>query len=157
MSTEQYIHSDTKQYGTFRLGGQVFGVELLRMREIIRVTEITRIPRAEDCVEGVINLRGSVIPIVNLRRRFDMPHKAFDKETRIINIEINNLVIGFVVDAIGQVYRLPGGALEPPPAVAASVDSQYIAGVANCGEEILVVLDVDRLLSAETLFSLAQV
>lgn len=157
MSTEQYIHSDTKQYGTFRLDGQIFGMDLLRMREIIRITEITRVPRAEEFVEGVINLRGSVIPIVNLRRRFSMSDRAFDKETRIINIEIDGLIIGFIVDAIGQVYRLPLGAIEPPPAVAAAVDTDYIAGVANFAETILVVLDVDKLLSAETLLNLSQV
>ena len=155
MSQSLNAGSDVMQIGTFRLGQQLFGIDLLKMREIIRPVEITRIPQAEDFVEGVINLRGAVIPVINMRKRFKMPPLANNKETRIINIEIDDLVVGFLVDAIGQVYRLPVNSIEPSPAVMASVNTEYIKGIANTEEFMLVILDTEQLISLETLQQLA--
>jgi purine-binding chemotaxis protein CheW len=155
MSQSLNSRGDILQIGTFRLGQQLFGIDLLKMREIIRPVEITRIPQAEDFVEGVINLRGAVIPVINLRKRFRMPPLPNSKETRIINIEIDDLVVGFLVDAIGQVYRLPAGSIEPSPAVMSSVNTEYIKGIANTEEFMLVILDTEQLISMETLQQLA--
>lgn len=155
MSQNLNAGSDVMQIGTFRLGQQLFGIDLLKMREIIRPVEITRIPQAEDFVEGVINLRGAVIPVINMRKRFKMPPLPNNKETRIINIEIEDLVVGFLVDAIGQVYRLPINSIEPSPAVMASVNTEYIKGIANTEEFMLVILDTEQLISIETLQQLA--
>ena len=151
MSSGIMAQSGSIQCGTFTLGTQVFGVDILRMREIIRPIDITRVPRAESFMEGVINLRGLVIPVISLRARFGMPTRPFDKETRIINIELADIVAGFIVDSIGHVHRLPANSVEPPPAVTASVEARYIAGICNTGERLLVILNVDELVSAETL------
>lgn len=144
------------QFGTFTLGSQLFGVHILQMREIIRPIEVTKVPKATDIIEGVINLRGEVIPIVSLRARFGMPPKSFDKETRIINIDIENIVVGFIVDTIGHVHTLDQSTIEQPPAVVASVDSEYISGIAKLTDRLLILLNVEKLVPIETLQSFVQ-
>ena len=151
MSADLSINNDTVQFGTFTLKTQVFGVDLLRMREIIRPVAITRVPHAKEFVDGVINLRGRVIPVISLRARFNMPRKPFDSETRIINIEIGNAIVGFIVDSIGHVHRLPLSSIEPPLAVTSSVDSDYIEGISNTDGQMLIILDVDKLVFAKDL------
>lgn len=155
MSSE-HSSSQKLQYGTFTLGSQLFGVNILQMREIIRPIEVTKVPKATDIIEGVINLRGSVIPIVSLRARFGMPPKNFDKETRIINMDIDNIIVGFIVDTIGHVHTLDQSVIEQPPAVVASVDSEYISGIAKLTDNLLVILNVEKLVPLETLQSFVQ-
>lgn len=150
------IQNDAIRFATFFLEGQVFGVDILRMREVIRPVEITKVPPAESFVEGVINLRGVVIPVISLRALFDMPAKPLGKETRIINMEIDAMVVGFIVDSIGHGYSVPANAIKPAPAVAAAVDVEYIAGIANVDDTLLVILDVDKLVAMEILQEFAQ-
>ena len=145
------------QFGTFTLDSQFFGVDILRMREIIRPIDITRVPRAEEFMEGVINLRGKVIPIIDLRRRFGLDSKGHDKHTRIIVIEINNMIVGFVVDSVSEVLRIPAGTVEPPPPVVAGVESEYISGVGKLQDRLLILLDLDKLLSNEDMEALSQI
>lgn len=137
------------QLVTFSIGGEEFGVNILKVQEIIRTMEITKVPRAPEFVEGVINLRGKVIPIIDLRRRFGLAPKAHDKNTRIIVIEINNIIVGFVVDAVSEVLRIPASTVEPPPPVVAGVDSDYISGVGQLQDRLLIMLDLDKLLSSD--------
>ena len=144
------------QLGTFCLGEEEFGVDILKLREIIRIMPITKVPCADGFVEGAINLRGSIIPIINMRARFNMAAKSFDRQTRIINMEVNGLIVGFIVDSVGQVRRIPAKMVEPPPPVIASVDSEYIIGVSNFNERLLILLDIDKLISSELLESLQQ-
>ncbi|MDL2290626.1 chemotaxis protein CheW [Desulfovibrio sp. OttesenSCG-928-F20] len=144
------------QIGTFTLESQFFGVDILRMREIIRPVDITKVPQAEQCMEGVINLRGTVIPVISLRARFGMPRKPFDKETRIINMEIGNTIVGFIVDSIGHVQRVPAGSIEPAPPVILSVESEYILGITRVNDELFTVLDMDKLVAGDTLRNFAQ-
>jgi purine-binding chemotaxis protein CheW len=145
------------QLVTFSIGEEEFGVDILKVQEIIRTMEITKVPRAQAFVEGVINLRGKVIPIIDLRRRFGLSSKAHDKHTRIIVIEINNMIVGFVVDSVSEVLRIPSGTVEPPPPVVAGVDSEYISGVGKLQDRLLILLDLDKLLSSEDLDALSQV
>ena len=141
---------DLLQMVTFKIGEEEFGVDILRVQEIIRIMEITRVPKAPHFVEGVINLRGRVIPIIDLRRRFGLTAREHDKDTRIIVIEINNMIVGFVVDAVHEVLRIPADTVEPPPpAVMGGVDSEYIKGVGKLDDRLLILLDLDRLLSQE--------
>ena len=135
------------QLVTFSIGDEEFGVNILKVQEIIRTMEITKVPRAPEFVEGVINLRGKVIPIIDLRRRFGLAPKAHDKNTRIIVIEINNIIVGFVVDAVSEVLRIPASTVEPPPPVVAGVESDYISGVGQLQDRLLIMLDLDKLLS----------
>lgn len=145
------------QLVTFSIGGEEFGVEILTVQEIIRMLEITRVPKAPDFVEGVINLRGKVIPIIDLRKRFGLESKSYDKNTRIVVIEINKMIVGFVVDSVSEVLRIPEDTVEPPPPVVAGLDSEYISGVGKLEDRLLILLDLDRLLSREEKSVLSQV
>ena len=109
---------NTLTMGTFLLDELEFGVDILKQREVLGMMPVTRVPCATDFIEGVINPRGVIIPIINLRTRFGMPRKEFSKVTRILNIEVTDkLVVGFIVDAVGQVRRIDRSLIEPPPAV----------------------------------------
>ena len=144
------------QLVTFSIGEEEFGVDILSVQEIIRMMDITKVPRAPDFVEGVINLRGKVIPIIDLRRRFGLATRDHDKHTRIIVIEINNMIVGFVVDSVSEVLRIPASTVEPPPPVVAGLESEYISGVGKLHDRLLILLDLDKLLSHDDLESLGQ-
>lgn len=137
------------QLVTFSIGDEEFGVEILKVQEIIRMLEITKVPKAPPFVEGVINLRGKVIPILDLRKRFGLSSRSHDKNTRIIVIEINSMIVGFIVDSVSEVLRLPANTVEPPPPVVAGLDSDYISGVGKLEDRLLIMLDLNRLLSNE--------
>lgn len=141
------LNGSLLQLVTFSIDEEEFGVNILKVQEIIRIMEITRVPRSPEFVEGVINLRGRVIPIVDLRRRFGLAAIAHDKDTRIIVIELNSLVVGFIVDAVSEVLRIPADTVEPTPPVAAGVDSEYISGVGKLQDRLLILLDLDKLLT----------
>jgi purine-binding chemotaxis protein CheW len=145
------------QLVTFSIGEEEFGVEILKVQEINRMMEITRVPKAPDFVEGVINLRGRVIPVIDLRKRFGLESKVHDKDTRIIVIEINKMIVGFVVDAVSEVLRIPADTVEPPPPVVAGLDSEYISGVGKLEGRLLILLDLDRLLTRQEKSQLSQV
>jgi purine-binding chemotaxis protein CheW len=137
------------QLVTFKVEGEEFGVDILRVQEIIRSMEVTRVPKAPAFVEGVINLRGKVIPIIDLRKRFGIGQRAHDRDTRIIVMEISSAVVGFVVDSVSEVLRLPADTVEPTPAVVTSVDSDYISGVGKLDDRLLILLELDKLLDAD--------
>jgi purine-binding chemotaxis protein CheW len=137
------------QLVTFSVGDEEFGVEILQVQEIIRMLEITKVPKAPSFVEGVINLRGKVIPIIDLRKRFGLEARARDKNTRIIVIEIGTMIVGFIVDSVSEVLRLPASTVEPPPPVVAGLDSDYISAVGKLEDRLLIMLDLQRLLSNE--------
>jgi purine-binding chemotaxis protein CheW len=145
------------QLVTFSIGEEEFGVDILKVQEIIRTMEITKVPRAPEFVEGVINLRGKVIPIVDLRKRFGLETRDHDKHTRIIVIEINQMIVGFVVDSVSEVLRIPANTVEPPPPVVSGLESDYISGVGKLQDRLLILLDLNRLLSGEEKDALSQV
>lgn len=150
-------HEEILTMGTFLLDDREFGVDILKQREVLRMLPVTKVPCSTNFIEGVINLRGAIIPIVNLRARFNMPRKEFTKSTRIINIEVtSDLVVGFVVDSVGQVRRLATGLIEPPPPVIASVEAEYITGVGKIDGNLLIILDVSKILSEEDVERLGQ-
>ena len=141
-------NSGLLQLVTFKVEDEEFGVDILGVQEIIRSMEVTRVPKAPAFVEGVINLRGKVIPIVDLRKRFGLVQKAHDRNTRIIVMEMASAVVGFVVDSVSEVLRLPASTVEPTPAVVAGIDSEYIRGVGKLDDRLLILLELDRLLNA---------
>lgn len=145
------------QLVTFSIGEEEFGVNILHVQEIIRTMEITNVPRAPEFVEGVINLRGKVIPIVDMRNRFGLEDKEHDKYTRIIVIEIDMIIVGFVVDAVSEVLRIPANSVQPPPPVVAGMDSDYIDGVGKLEDRLLILLDLDSLLDNQEKEALAGV
>lgn len=132
----------------FMLSNEYYGVDITRIREIIRMVDITRVPRSPKFIEGVINLRGSVIPVINLRTKIRMPRIEYDKNTRIIIVEIKGIVIGFVVDAVREVLRIHENLLEAPPAITIE-KADYITSVAKLEEQLVILMDTEKVLSNE--------
>ena len=141
----------------FHLGDEEYGFEIQRVQEINRIVEITRVPRTPDFVMGVINLRGKVIPVINLRERFGLPPKEADKDTRIVVVEIQNKILGIMVDAVSEVLRIPASTIEPPPDIVTGVDAAYIEGIAKLPERLLILLDLDKILSREQIDRIEEV
>ncbi len=135
-----------EQLVTFSLGTEEFGVDIMKVQEIIRIPPITRVPKAPSYVEGVINLRGNVIPVVNLRARFGMP---LSEETDLSRIVVNGKVFGVRVDGVTEVLRLDSEAIEPPPPVALGMDSNFIRGVGKIGERLLILLNLGQLMGGD--------
>lgn len=145
------------QLVTFKIGEEEFGVDILKVQEIIRMMPITKVPNAPDFVEGVINLRGKVIPVIDMRRRFGMAGTAHDSQTRIEVMDLQGQIVGFVVDAVCEVLRIKESTIEPPPPVVAGIGSEYMRGVGKLEDRLLILLDLDKLLSENELNSLAGV
>jgi len=145
---------DLLQLASFKIGSEEFGIDILKVQEINRMVEITRLPQAPDYVEGVINLRGKVIPIVDLRKRFGLDVKEHDKNTRIVVVDISGHVTGMVVDSVSEVLRLPTNTIEPPPEIVTGVDSQFIRGVAKLDDRLLIFLDLSKIIDIEEVASL---
>lgn len=144
---ELLMHKDELlQLVTFRIGEEEFGVDILSVQEIIRLMQITMVPRASACIEGVINLRGKVIPVINMRTRFNMPPHPHDNSTRIVVMEFGQKIVGFLVDAVSEVLRIPAGTVQDPPPVVAGIGSEYIRGVGKLNDRLLILLDLDNLL-----------
>lgn len=135
------------QLVTFKLGNEEFGVDILKVQEINRMMEITRIPNAPPFIEGVINLRGKIIPIVDLRKKlgFVNGNGISEKTTRIIVVELDGLVLGFIVDSVSEVLRIPENTIEPPPSIVGGVESDYIEGVGKLDNRLLILLELKKL------------
>ena len=138
---------DERQLVVFQLGAEFYGVEIARVHEIIRLQAVTRVPRAPAFVEGVINLRGKVIPVVDLRRRFGLPTADHTRASRIVVVELGDQVVGVVVDGVSEVLRVNGATVEPPSPVVAGIDSEYIHGIAKLEDRLVILLDLDRVLA----------
>jgi purine-binding chemotaxis protein CheW len=134
------------QVVSFRLGGEEYGLEILRVQEIIRMGGLTRVPNSRKFVEGVINLRGKVIPILGLRKRFGLEARPSDTGTRIIVVEVAGEVIGFEVDSVSEVLRIPVETIEPPPRLSRH-NNEYVSGVGKLQDRLLLLLDIDRVLT----------
>lgn len=140
---------EVMQLVTFHLGTEEFGVNIHALQEIIRMMPITRVPKAPPFVEGVVNLRGQVIPIIDLRKRIGMTPAAHDKATRIIVVQLHKKTVGFIVDAVGEVKNIPSRVVEPPPPMVAGIESDYISGVGKLADQLLILLDLNMLLSED--------
>jgi purine-binding chemotaxis protein CheW len=137
------------QLVSFNIGQEEFGVDILRVQEINKMTKVTRVPNAPDFVEGIINLRGTVVPIIDLRTRLNMEKKEEDKDTRIVVVELGGDTIGFVVDAVSEVLRISRDVTEPPPPIVAGVRSRFITAVAKLEDRLLILLDLEAIFSDE--------
>jgi purine-binding chemotaxis protein CheW len=151
------VADELVQLVSFKIGVEEFGVDILKVQEINRMLDVTRVPNAPEHVEGVINLRGKVIPIINLRRRFGMERKERDKDTRIVVVELSGKVVGFVVDAVSEVLRIPRNVTEPPPSLVAGVEAEYITAVGKLEDRLLILLDLEKVLSMEEKESLQMI
>jgi purine-binding chemotaxis protein CheW len=129
----------------FRLDNEDYAIAITKIQEIILMKPITRIPQVPDFIEGLINLRGSVIPIVNLRKRFGLSSREVDDETRTIVVNIHDKTVGCIVDAVTQVMRINRDQIQPPPLSVLAISHQYIAGLARLDDRLLIILDIERL------------
>ena len=141
------------KYLTFKLADEDYGISLLKVREIIGMMPITSVPRTPEFIKGVINLRGKVIPVTDLRLRFDMPEIDYTDRTCIIVVEVEGesatVQMGVVVDAVTEVLPVKAEEIEPAPQFGAKVDTHYILGMANMDGTVKILLDIDRVMTAE--------
>lgn len=146
--------SELLQLVSFNIGSEEFGVDILKVQEINRMVDITKVPQAPHYVEGVINLRGKVIPIIDLRKRFSLEVKTHDKNTRIVVVDIGGNIMGMIVDAVSEVLRLPSDTIEPPPELVTGINSEYIKGVAKLEDRLLIFLDLSKVIDVGEVASL---
>src|SRR6185369_985010 len=138
------------QLVSFNLDQEEYGVEVLKVREIIRMNTITHMPNTPHYVDGIINLRGKVIPIVSMRKKFGLMEADNNSHTRIMIMDIAGELMGFIVDSVSEVIRISGTEIQPSPSVAGGgIEQDCIAGVINLSERLLVLLDLDRMFSSE--------
>jgi purine-binding chemotaxis protein CheW len=147
------------KYLTFTLGQEEYGIGILKVREIIGMMEITSVPRTPEHVQGVINLRGKVIPVISLRCKFGIRVEDFTERTCIIVVEIlgttGAVPIGIIVDSVSEVLNISGEDIEPTPALGSALDTQYILGMAKVKGKVKILLDIDRVLSTDEVSALA--
>jgi purine-binding chemotaxis protein CheW len=139
---------------TFQVGSEEFGIEIRHVTEIIGLQKITDVPDMPDFIKGVINLRGKVIPVMDVRSRFKMETRDYDDRNCIVVVNINDKAVGLVVDRVSEVADIPESQVEPPAQIGSGTSSRYIQGMGKIGEEVKILLDVDRLLYGEELESL---
>jgi purine-binding chemotaxis protein CheW len=155
MVTETEQTGIEQQLVVFDLAGQQYGVEISTVQEIIRMTEITHVPDVPPSIEGVINLRGRVIPVVDLRKRFGLRVTKPTSESRVLVVELEGDSVGVVVDAVAEVLRLQASSIEDTTSLVTTADSYYIDGIAKVGEDLLILLNLTKALSSEALTKLA--
>jgi len=135
---------------TFSLGEE-FGVPIAQVQEIIRVGGITAVPNSPLYMEGVINIRGKILPVLNLRRKLSLPEVEATKDSRIVVTEVNEKLLGLLVDSVSHVLKAPAGQIEAAPEEVLDMDTDYITGVCKLGERLVILLDLERLLRREKL------
>jgi purine-binding chemotaxis protein CheW len=139
------------QYLTFALGNEVYGLEILKVQEIIGMTTVTKVPRTPDFLRGVINLRGKVIPVVDLRTKFGMESHEDTNLTCIIVVQVmrdnQQVTMGVIVDEVAEVLDVRGDQIEPPPSFGTSTQTEFISGMGKVGSKVIILLDTDRVLS----------
>ena len=137
------------QLVSFKIANEEFGIDILNVQEINKMTQVTKVPNSPEFVEGVINLRGRVIPVVNLRVKMDLPNREYDKDTRIIVVDLSGKTVGFLVDSVSEVLRIPRNIMEPPPSIVAGINSNYITAVGKLEDRLLNLLDLDKILQQD--------
>jgi purine-binding chemotaxis protein CheW len=139
---------DLLQLVIFKLGTEEFGINIMQVQEIIRIPEITRIPRSPDYIKGVINLRGKIIVVMNLDSRFHMSSNVLTDESRIIVVDIEGNTVGIVVDSVSEVIRMDGANVDPTPEIISqTINAEYLKGVGKIDDRMLILLDLENVLS----------
>jgi purine-binding chemotaxis protein CheW len=143
------------QYLSFFLGGEEYATDILNVQEIKGWDTVTRVPYSPDYILGVINLRGAIVPVIDLRVRFALPSAAFDAATVVIVVRVagtrGDRIVGIVVDAVSDVYSVASGNIQPPPDVIGSVDHMFVVGLANLDDKLVIILDIERLVLSSVL------
>jgi len=148
MEQESAVASEF-QCVVFKIGKEEYGVPITQVKEINRLSTTTKVPKSPMFVEGIINLRGQIIPIIDMKKRFDLTLSEYTGDARIIVIQVANNSFGIEVDSVSEVLRISSSNVEPAPQIACGIDSDYITGVAKVADRLLILLDLDSLLSDE--------
>lgn len=143
--------SQKDKYITFKLGDEDYAIEIRFVTEIIGLQKITQLPDMPDFIKGVINLRSKVIPILDVRKRFHLPEISYDERTCIIVVTILETTIGFVVDEVSEVLSIPSDKVDPSPKTGKNTQSRFIQGIGKVGDNVKIILSVDKILSSEEL------
>ncbi|MGE5681244.1 MAG: chemotaxis protein CheW [Bacillota bacterium] len=146
--------SELLQLVSFTIGKEEFGVDILKVQEIIRMIEITQVPNSPEFVDGVINLRGRVIPVISLRKKLGLERIDHNRDTRIVVVDLNGKTIGFIVDSVSEVLRIPRTITEAPPAIAAGMNAEYITSIARLEDKLLILLDLEKILLSSEKYQL---
>lgn len=153
------VTTETNQYLTFKLADEVFALDISQVREVLDLTKVTKVPRTPDFMLGVINLRGSVVPVVDMRLKFGMSKTETTVNTCIVIVEIDmdgeTTVLGALADSVQEVLELDSGQIEPPPRIGTRLNTKFIKGMGKRDDQFLIILDIDRVFSADEL-SIAQ-
>jgi len=147
------VHAKGREgkYLTFVLGDEEYGLEILKVREIIGLMEITSVPQTPDFIKGVINLRGKVIPVIDLRLKFGMEPAEYTDETCIIVVDMGQTMIGILVDTVSEVLDISADQIEPPPSFGSRIDTEFILGMGKIKGKVKILLEIDKVLSTEEL------
>jgi purine-binding chemotaxis protein CheW len=149
-SEKRDASSEIIQLVSFELAQEEYGIEVLKVREIIRTVSITHMPNSPAHIEGIINLRGKIIPIVSLRRKFGLEESDSDTRTRIVVMDVNGALMGFIVDSVSEVIRISSSEIQPPPPmVSGGIDREYLTGVINQADRLLILLDLEKLFAQD--------
>ena len=140
--------SELLQLVSFKIGEEEFGIEILKVQEIIKMMFITKIPNTPEFIEGIINLRGRIIPVVDLRTRLGLTKQTHTKNTRIVVVELNNHIIGFVVDEVSEVIRITKDTTEEPPAMIGSINREFVTAIGKLEDRLLILLDLEKVFSS---------
>jgi purine-binding chemotaxis protein CheW len=151
------VQSRRERYLTFFLGEEQYGIAIDRIKEIIAIMKVTNVPKTPEYMRGVINLRGSIIPVVDTRLRFGMEAQEEDMHTAIVIVEVDKVNIGFIVDRVEEVASIDSAALSEPPKFGNNVDTDFICSMAQMDENVVMILDVLKLFAADELISLEQI
>ncbi len=147
LTTEAARAEDQRQFLTFELGGEAYGLPILKVQEIKGSAAVTPIPNTPEFIKGAMNLRGTVIPVIDLRERFGIA--AAQQGTVTIVVSVAERVVGLIVDGVSDVLGLASEDIAPPPALGGSVDTSFITGLGKCGDTLVLLLDIDALLTAD--------
>jgi len=140
------VKEDVLQLVTFMLANQEYAVDILKVQEINRIAEITKVPNSPPYMEGVINLRGKVIPVINLRTKMGFSEKKIDDNSRIIVMDINGITKGLLVDSVSEVLRIPAEIVEPPPPMTSDTNKDIIKGIAKLKDRLVILVEIDRMI-----------
>lgn len=150
-TAETSKNEEEKQYVTFLVGDETYGVSVIKVQSINEMIEITHVPKALSFIKGVINLRGAVIPVIDMRKKFNLPPKEYDSFTVILIVEVKGRLIGMIADAVSDVVSFPVSDIKTNINFSAKVDTSAIEGVGMAGESLIILLDVDTFLNSENL------
>ncbi len=149
MEKEQLVDQQGKQVVVLKLKDEEFGIDIYLVREVLKILPITALPDTHKFIEGVINIRGSVIPVIELCKRFGFAEDTRSRESRIIIVESNGEQVGLIVNEVTEVLRISGEEIQPPPSRLAGTHAEFLEGVARCDNRLIILLDIENLLSSQ--------